>query len=113
MAIGVRPKRGEHGGIRPGRTDQLRSKDWAEFASPGAPALDFVFTMCDQAANEACPAWPGQPMTAHWGIEDPAAASAADQPEAFRQALRYLRRRIERACARLARALTAWRRGRR
>ena len=55
------------------RTDQLRSKDWAEFAAPGAPALDFVFTLCDQAANETCPAWPGQPMTAHWGVEDPAA----------------------------------------
>ena len=55
------------------QTEGLRSKDWAEFAAPGAPPLDFVFTLCDSAAAEACPAWPGQPMTAHWGVEDPAA----------------------------------------
>jgi len=76
-------------------TDGLRSKAWDEFAVPGAPEMDFVFTVCDSAAGEACPLWPGHPMTAHWGIEDPAAASVADQPEAFRQAVRYLRRRIE------------------
>jgi arsenate reductase len=55
------------------QTEDLRSKDWAEFAAPGAPPLDFVFTLCDSAAAEPCPAWPGQPMTAHWGVEDPAA----------------------------------------
>ncbi|WP_219893927.1 arsenate reductase ArsC [Aquisediminimonas profunda] len=76
-------------------TDGLRSKSWDEFTGPGAPEFDFIFTVCDNAAGEICPVWIGHPMTAHWGIEDPAAASVADQPEAFRQALRYLRRRIE------------------
>jgi len=74
----------------------LRSKDWAEFAKPGAPKLDFVFTVCDNAAKEVCPLWPGQPMTAHWGVPDPAAAEGtAEQIErAFRDAYMMLDRRI-------------------
>ncbi|HUW50493.1 MAG TPA: arsenate reductase ArsC [Sulfuricella sp.] len=74
----------------------LRSKSWDEFAAPGAPEFDFVFTVCDNAAGEACPAWPGQPMTAHWGIEDPAAAEGSDEDKrkAFSQALAQLNRRI-------------------
>lgn len=72
----------------------LRSKSWDEFAAPGAPALDFVFTVCDSAAGESCPAWPGQPMSAHWGIEDPAAVDGPDQRDAFTRALHYLRNRI-------------------
>ena len=77
-------------------TQELRSKSWEEFAAPGAPPLDFVFTVCDNAAGETCPAWPGQPMTAHWGLPDPAAVegSVADRTEAFRQAFRALERRI-------------------
>ncbi|MDR3487929.1 MAG: arsenate reductase ArsC [Bradyrhizobium sp.] len=61
----------------------LRSKDWTEFAAPGAPPLDFVFTVCDDAAQEACPYWPGQPMTAHWGLPDPVAAQGTDAEKAF------------------------------
>ncbi|MCE5181678.1 MAG: arsenate reductase ArsC [Betaproteobacteria bacterium] len=74
----------------------LRSKSWDEFAAPGAPEFDFVFTVCDNAAGEACPAWPGQPMTAHWGIEDPAAAEGSDEDKrrAFSLALAQLNRRI-------------------
>ncbi|MBI5323634.1 arsenate reductase ArsC [Bradyrhizobium sp.] len=76
--------------------DDLRSKSWQEFAQPGAPAMDFVFTVCDNAAGEACPVWPGQPMTAHWGIEDPAAVEGTDleKEAAFVEALRYLKNRI-------------------
>jgi arsenate reductase (thioredoxin) len=74
----------------------LRSKSWGEFANPGAPLLDFVFTVCDNAAGEACPVWPGQPMTAHWGVPDPAEAkgNAAEIALAFKDAYRMLERRI-------------------
>ena len=75
--------------------DGYRSKSWDEFAEPGAPEMDFVFTVCDDAAGETCPIWPGQPMTAHWGIEDPAAAEGADQPKAFLTAFHALKRRID------------------
>ena len=76
--------------------DGYRSKSWEEFAQPGAPVMDFVFTVCDSAAGEACPVWPGQPMTAHWGIEDPAAVEGADieKETAFTAAFKYLRNRI-------------------
>jgi protein-tyrosine-phosphatase len=75
---------------------RFRSKSWSEFAKPGAPPLDFVFTVCDNAAGEACPLWPGQPMTAHWGIPDPAAAegSPAEVALAFTDAYRMLSQRI-------------------
>jgi len=74
----------------------LRSKSWDEFAEPGAPELDFVFTVCDRAAQEICPMWPGQPMTAHWGIEDPALAegTAEQQHRAFNLAFRALDARL-------------------
>jgi arsenate reductase len=76
---------------------RMRSKSWGEFARPGAPSLDFVFTVCDNAAGETCPFWPGQPMTAHWGIPDPAAAqgSEAEIALAFKDAYRMLSQRIE------------------
>ena len=75
----------------------LRSKSWTEFAKPGLPDLDFVFTVCDNAAGESCPLWPGQPITAHWGIPDPAAAqgSEAEIALAFKDAYRMLNRRID------------------
>jgi protein-tyrosine-phosphatase len=76
-------------------TDGYRSKSWDEFAAVGAPELDFVFTVCDNAAGEVCPTWPGQPMTAHWGIEDPAAVEGPGQAGAFWNAFRQLRRRID------------------
>jgi len=77
-------------------TDNLRSKSWQEFAGPDAPVMDFVFTVCDNAASESCPVWPGQPMTAHWGVEDPADAAGSDieKEAAFVAALRYLKNRI-------------------
>jgi len=77
-------------------TSGYRSKSWSEFADPGAPLLDFVFTVCDNAAGETCPVWPGQPMTAHWGVPDPAEANgnAAEVALAFKDAYRMLERRI-------------------
>ena len=77
-------------------TQTLRSKSWDEFAAPGAPHLDFVFTVCDKAAGEVCPIWPGQPMTAHWGVEDPAAVKGTDEDKrkAFFTAYSQLHRRI-------------------
>src|SRR6185312_1114332 len=78
-------------------TAKLRSKSWDEFAAQGAPHLDFVFTVCDNAANEVCPVWPGQPITAHWGIPDPAAATGTSEEidHAFRDAFLLLQRRVE------------------
>ena len=77
-------------------TEGLRSKSWDEFAAEGAPSLDFVFTVCDNAAGEQCPFWPGQPMTAHWGVEDPAAVEGTDTEKwlAFRKVFRELENRI-------------------
>jgi arsenate reductase (thioredoxin) len=77
-------------------TADARSKSWDEFAQPGAPVMDFVFTVCDNAAKEVCPIWPGQPMTAHWGIVDPAAVAGTDDEvqRAFREAFVSLDRRI-------------------
>jgi arsenate reductase (thioredoxin) len=72
----------------------MRSKSWDEFSQPEAPKFDFIFTVCDNAAGETCPVWIGHPMTAHWGIEDPAAIEGEGQREAFMQALRYLTNRI-------------------
>jgi arsenate reductase len=78
-------------------TDGLRSKSWDEFAAPGAQQLDLIFTVCDNAAGEACPLWPGQPITAHWGVADPAAVQGSDEEKrrAFAQALTQLSRRID------------------
>jgi arsenate reductase (thioredoxin) len=77
-------------------TEGMRSKSWDEFAKPGAPQLDFVFTVCDNAAAESCPVWPGQPMTAHWGVADPAAVEGSDADKwlAFRHAFHELESRI-------------------
>ena len=78
-------------------TQDLRSKGWSEFVAPYAPRLDFVFTVCDEAACEACPVWPGQPMTAHWGVADPAATEGANKEQwvAFRTAFVELESRIK------------------
>ncbi len=77
-------------------TDGLRSKSWEEFDGPEAPVMDFVFTVCDSAAGESCPIWPGHPMTAHWGIEDPSDVDGSDveRRSAFNRAFRFLRNRI-------------------
>ena len=75
-------------------TDGFRSKSWNEVAGEGAPKLDFIFTVCDNAAGETCPVWPGKPITAHWGIEDPAAAEGAAQRAAFWNAYQAVQRRI-------------------
>ena len=79
------------------RTEGMRSKSWNEFAQAGAPKLDFVFTVCDNAAGEMCPIWPGQPMTAHWGVTDPAAVVGAEKDQwiAFRKAFSELEARIK------------------
>ena len=102
-SAGSHPK----GAVNPGTLDilrqhqfpvhGLRSKSWDEFASPGAPRMDFVFTVCDQAAAEPCPFWPGQPMTAHWGLPDPAAVEGSEEEKrrAFRDTLMLMTRRIE------------------
>ena len=78
-------------------TEGLRSKSWEEFAQRGAPPLDFVFTVCDNAAGETCPVWPGQPMTAHWGVADPSLSQGTDEQvlKAFRDTATVLKRRIE------------------
>lgn len=75
-------------------TENPRSKSWSEFAGPDAPHIDFIITVCDNAAGESCPIWPGRPITAHWGIEDPAAVEGEGQRDAFETALRYLGNRI-------------------
>jgi arsenate reductase (thioredoxin) len=78
-------------------TAGLRSKSWDEFAAPGAPSIDFIFTVCDNAANEVCPVWPGHPMSAHWGVEDPAAVQGTDDEKraVFRRVLLELENRIK------------------
>jgi arsenate reductase (thioredoxin) len=77
-------------------TDNLRSKSWDEFAAPGAPVLDFVITVCDNAAGEVCPVWPGQPISAHWGFEDPATVEGTDEEKraAFRKIFHQIRNRV-------------------
>ena len=79
-------------------TEGLRSKSWNEFAGPGSPRLDFIFTVCDNAAGEVCPLWPGQPVTAHWGVPDPAAVEGTDERklQAFEDTFRILERRVNR-----------------
>ena len=87
---------GKHGILLP-QGGAPRSKSWDEFAAPGAPEIDFIFTVCDDAAGEVCPVWPGKPMTAHWGVADPSAAKGSELEiaRAFQEAYRLLYRRIE------------------
>lgn len=82
-------------------TEGLRSKSWDEFARPGAPPLDFVITVCDQAAGEVCPVWPGQPITAHWGVQDPAAVEGSEEAKlaVFNKVFRELEARIKIFCS--------------
>jgi arsenate reductase len=82
-------------------TEGCRSKDWDEFGAPGAPELDLIITVCDNAAGEVCPVWPGQPMTAHWGVADPSAVQGSDDQkrQAFQDTAEILKRRIERMLA--------------
>jgi arsenate reductase len=82
-------------------TGGLRSKSWDEFARPGAPPLDFVFTVCDQAAGEVCPVWPGQPVTAHWGVQDPSAGEGTDEEKlaVYNKVFRELESRIKIFCS--------------
>ena len=89
----------------------LRSKSWDEFSGPDAPRIDFVFTVCDDAAREACPVWPGQPMTAHWGIEDPAAVEGSDdvRQRAFARAFQEIDARIKIFVSRPSTSSTGWR----
>jgi len=84
----------EHHGLS---TEGLRSKSWDEFSGPNAPHLDFIFTVCDNAAGETCPIWPGHPLTAHWGVEDPAAVTGTDEEKltAFRKAFIFIENRIK------------------
>lgn len=103
FSAGSHPKHGVHPGALTMLdeadlpTTGLRSKSWDEFAAPGAPVMDFVFTVCDDAAGETCPVWPGQPMTAHWGVPDPAAVTGSDleRTAAFRTAFLILETRIK------------------
>jgi arsenate reductase (thioredoxin) len=92
----VRPEALQQLGLAKLPTAEARSKSWDEFAKPGAPVMDFVFTVCDSAANEVCPVWPGQPMTAHWGVADPASVQGTPEEieRAFRDAFVTLGRRI-------------------
>jgi arsenate reductase len=92
----VRPEALKQVGLARLPTEGLRSKSWEEFAKPGAPTMDFVFTVCDSATQEMCPVWPGQPMTAHWGVPDPAAVKGTPEQieRAFRDAYLILERRI-------------------
>jgi arsenate reductase len=93
----VRPEALKQLSLRGMSTENARSKSWDEFVTPGAPKMDFIFTVCDNAANEVCPIWPGHPMTAHWGVPDPAAVQGTSEQisRAYRDAFSHLDRRIQ------------------